>query len=131
MTLSSGIEILEGLHTLAVDIVSNFNSRGRNKLRALGFESHTICNAYHGDMLNLRYKDWRNADVVFANSTCFDEILMLRIADIARMRIIIYTVYMYFKLMIMWTVDLYRGNETWLLLHHLYTARCHRSISSF
>lgn len=68
-----------------MDVVSNFNSRGRNKLRALGIESHTICNAYHGDMLNLKYKDWRNADVVFANSTCFDENLMLRIADIARM----------------------------------------------
>jgi hypothetical protein len=35
-------------------------------------------------MLNLQYKDWRQADVVLANSTCFDEALLLKIADIAQ-----------------------------------------------
>ena len=37
----------------------------------------------HGDILNLTLRDWRDGDFVFANSTCFDDALMLRIADIA------------------------------------------------
>lgn len=34
----------------------------------------------HGDLLNLKLKDWRNADVLFANSTCFDDILITEIS---------------------------------------------------
>ena len=37
----------------------------------------------HGDFLKLRTKDWRDADVVFMNSTCFDESLMGKVAAIA------------------------------------------------
>jgi hypothetical protein len=37
----------------------------------------------HGDILNIECKDWRDGDVVFANSTCFDEPLMNKIANIA------------------------------------------------
>lgn len=37
----------------------------------------------HGDFLKLRTKDWRDADVVFMNSTCFDESLMGKVAVIA------------------------------------------------
>jgi hypothetical protein len=37
---------------------------------------------YHGDFLDLSLKDWRDADVVFANSTCFDDVLMSEIAKI-------------------------------------------------
>lgn len=37
----------------------------------------------HGDFLKLRTKDWRDADVVFMNSTCFDESLMSKVAVIA------------------------------------------------
>jgi hypothetical protein len=36
-----------------------------------------------GDFLKLRTKDWRDADVVYANSTCYDEPLMTKIAHIA------------------------------------------------
>lgn len=78
------IELLEGLHTLAVDIISNFNSKGKTALENMGRVSSTTCAAYHGDMLNMSYKDWRHADVVFANSTCFDENLMLKIAETAQ-----------------------------------------------
>lgn len=37
----------------------------------------------HGDFLKLRTKDWRDADVVFMNSTCFDEALMSKVAHLA------------------------------------------------
>lgn len=37
----------------------------------------------HGDFLKLRTKDWRDADVVFMNSTCFDETLMGKVAHLA------------------------------------------------
>lgn len=37
----------------------------------------------HGDFLKMRTKDWRDADVVFINSTCYDEPLMSKIADLA------------------------------------------------
>jgi hypothetical protein len=40
---------------------------------------------FHGDFLNLSLKDWRDADVVFANSTCFDDVLMSEIAKIGGM----------------------------------------------
>jgi len=39
----------------------------------------------HGDFLKLRTKDWRDADVVFMNSTCFDETLMGKVAHLAGM----------------------------------------------
>jgi hypothetical protein len=37
----------------------------------------------HGDFTKLRTKDWRDADVVFTNSTCYDENLMHKIAHLA------------------------------------------------
>ena len=36
-----------------------------------------------GDFLNLDMKDWRDGDVVFANSTCYDDNLMEKISKIA------------------------------------------------
>ena len=43
----------------------------------------SVCQFFHGDFLNLDFKDWRDADVVFANSTCYDDELMEKIAAIA------------------------------------------------
>ena len=36
-----------------------------------------------GDFLKLRTKDWRDADIVFTNSTCYDEKLMESLAKLA------------------------------------------------
>lgn len=44
-----------------------------------------------GDILNMDLKDWRDGDVVFANSTCFDENLMSKIANLAG-NLIIFTI---------------------------------------
>ena len=37
----------------------------------------------HGDCTKLRTKDWSDADVIFINSTCFDENTMSKIAIMA------------------------------------------------
>ena len=34
--------------------------------------------------MKMRSKDWRDGDVVFINSTCFDEIVMTKLARLAR-----------------------------------------------
>ena len=36
-----------------------------------------------GDFLKMRTKDWRDADIVFTNSTCYDEVLMNKISNLA------------------------------------------------
>jgi hypothetical protein len=42
------------------------------------------CQFIQGDFTNLDIKDWRDADVVFANSTCYDDEMMDKISRIAR-----------------------------------------------
>lgn len=37
----------------------------------------------HGDALDMNVCDWSDATVVFANSTCFDDNLMRRMASVA------------------------------------------------
>ncbi len=41
------------------------------------------CQFIHGDLLKMRTKDWRDGDIVFINSTCYDEGLMSKIANLA------------------------------------------------
>lgn len=76
-----GIEILEGLFSVSLDIVNTYNTRGKAKLAHRDIETH--CQLIKGSVLKLSVKDWRDADVVFVNSTCFDEALMMGIANIA------------------------------------------------
>ena len=47
------------------------------------------CQMIHGDFLKTRTKDWRDADIVFANSTCYDEATMSKMSKIARKRLLI------------------------------------------
>ena len=44
-------------------------------------ETDTHCQMIQGNFLKLRTKDWRDADIVFANSTCYDEVLMAGIGN--------------------------------------------------
>ena len=37
-----------------------------------------------GDFLSSLTKDWTDGDVVFANSTCYDDEMLQKISDIAR-----------------------------------------------
>jgi len=69
-----GIELLEGLHNLSLELLFAYNSKGKAK----GLD--TQCQFLRGDFLDINVKDWRDADVVFVNSTCFDEQLMDKIS---------------------------------------------------
>ncbi|RYH14954.1 hypothetical protein EON65_32680 [archaeon] len=76
-----GIECLEGLFSLSLDALNSYNTRGKARLSMREHDTH--CQFIHGDFLKPRTKDWRDADVVFANSTCFDTNLMMDIAKLA------------------------------------------------
>ena len=43
----------------------------------------SACQFFTGDFLDLSTKDWTDADVVFMNSTCYDDALVKKIAAIA------------------------------------------------
>lgn len=75
-----GIEILEGLYTTSQQIMQVYDNIGRTQL---GRAIDTVVEVKHGDILDVGVKDWRNGDLVFANSTCFDDTLMCQIARIA------------------------------------------------
>jgi hypothetical protein len=71
-----GIEILEGLHSQAMKVVNKYNQQFRQFLCS-GQPQHA--SVYEGSFLNY---PWTDGDVVFANSTCFDDKLM---EDMSRM----------------------------------------------
>jgi len=76
-----GVEILQGLHHVACDI----QGKWEDERRSLDISERTreaqitfIC----GDILQV---DWSDADVCFANSTCFDDKLMEGLAERANL----------------------------------------------
>lgn len=92
-----GIETLEGLFAVSLDCLNTYNLRGKAKLQSRENDTRTLfascfsalifaldCQMIHGDFLKTRTKDWRDADVVLANSTCYDEATMSKMSKIAR-----------------------------------------------
>jgi SAM-dependent methyltransferase len=65
-----GIEILESLHIQGKKIVDRYNKKYRNYL-ATGLSLQA--SLHQGSLLEF---DWSDGDVIFANSTCFDDDLM-------------------------------------------------------
>jgi SAM-dependent methyltransferase len=65
-----GIEILETLHGQASKIADRFNKKFRRYL-SMSMSQHV--SVHHGSILEV---DWSDGDVVFANSTCFDDSLI-------------------------------------------------------
>eukprot|EP01038_Epipyxis_sp_PR26KG_P005211 gene5211-7249_t len=76
-----GIELLEGLFSVSLDAINSYNTRGKAKLTGRSAETH--CQMIHGDFLKVKFKDWRDADVVFVNSTCYDDNVMTELAQLA------------------------------------------------
>ena len=73
-----GIEILENLHNLAVGLKSHWDENVKSTITnedTLSTEFEFI----HGDALEM---DWKDADVVFINSTCFDDELLSKFTTI-------------------------------------------------
>lgn len=76
-----GIEILEGLYSMSLDVVASYNSKGKAALDGRDFDTDIIM--LNGDMLDPEFKDWSDADVVFANSTCYSDTFLEQICDMA------------------------------------------------
>jgi SAM-dependent methyltransferase len=72
-----GIEILETLHGQAKKIVDRFNKKFR---RYLAMSMSQQVSVHHGSLLEV---DWSDGDVVFANSTCFDDSLIDDLSKLA------------------------------------------------
>ena len=71
-----GIEILETLHAQSLELLERWQSADFQ--RALPEAARAVPVAFVlGDVTKV---DWSDADVIFANSTCFDEALMREIA---------------------------------------------------
>lgn len=70
-----GIEILSSLHQQAAKIVDRYNSSFKQQL-ALGQPQHV--SVFEGSFLDY---DWSDGDVVFANSTCFEDDLMAQLSQ--------------------------------------------------
>lgn len=74
-----GIELLEGLFSASLGVKALWDSGaylGEEEAR----ETMTQIEYVRGDAFDLKLFDWSQADVVFANSTCFDDNLMKRMA---------------------------------------------------
>ena len=67
-----GVELLGNLYKQSLQLKQEFDEYAEGQDRAAKFEVH------HGDMLEV---DWKDADLVLANSTCFDQDLLNKIAD--------------------------------------------------
>ena len=84
-----GIELLENLHKIAKEMKHVYEDTfvpqlGKDKEYKELFkygESPPIFDVRQGDMLE---DDWSQADLVLANSTCFDMSLMKKVADKAK-----------------------------------------------
>lgn len=76
-----GIEQLGSLVVIATDLLRSYNVRGKQLLER---EHDTHCNVVHGDFLDFKSsKNWTNGDVIFCNSTSFDQDMMTKLADLA------------------------------------------------
>eukprot|EP01041_Mallomonas_annulata_P007713 gene7713-15783_t len=74
-----GIEILEGLHGVCRKVLSQWRKNIRHRCSRTKFDMNI--SFIHGDAIHI---NWSDADVVFVNSTCFDETLMIKLAICAK-----------------------------------------------
>lgn len=75
-----GIELLEELHKGAKEVQAIYDSKGKNELERA---YDTVVEMRQGDMLDKEVKSWSDGDVVFMNSTCYDDKLMTKLAHLA------------------------------------------------
>jgi hypothetical protein len=74
-----GIEIIPGLHNISIDIVNKFQKDiCLNVVNSPNFD--LLC----GSFLNNSVYDWTDADLIFANSTCFSGDLIEKIEVMSR-----------------------------------------------
>jgi len=73
-----GVEILEGLYNTSLELLEQWNAQIKPTLTE---QPPTEVEMAHADVTDFSLKDWSDGDVVFANSTCFDDRLMAKVAD--------------------------------------------------
>eukprot|EP00602_Paraphysomonas_sp_CaronLab_P005632 CAMPEP_0185028220 /NCGR_PEP_ID=MMETSP1103-20130426/13860_1 /TAXON_ID=36769 /ORGANISM="Paraphysomonas bandaiensis, Strain Caron Lab Isolate" /LENGTH=244 /DNA_ID=CAMNT_0027562573 /DNA_START=66 /DNA_END=800 /DNA_ORIENTATION=+ len=71
-----GIEVLESLYKISDERLHEWNSLV-NQTESLSHLRHTKIQFVHGDATAI---DWSDADVVFMNSTCFEDDLLAKLA---------------------------------------------------
>jgi len=78
-TQCKGVEILTGLHNASLELLERWKS---DEIQALLSPTQRLIDISFvlGDARKL---DWSDADVIFMNSTCYDETLMLELATVA------------------------------------------------
>lgn len=76
-----GIEILEGLYSVSLDVLNAYNTRGKAKLART---TDTHVQMMLGNMLRFDVKDWRDGDIIFINSTCYDEAIMITLSKMSK-----------------------------------------------
>lgn len=85
-----GVELLKDLFDMSVIATKTYDSLISTPENWNLFESRHDCqiSVYEGDFLmESSTEDWTDADIVFANSTCFDSTLMKKLAhEASRMR---------------------------------------------
>ena len=110
-----GIEILHGLHVQAVKVLERYNAEFKGQL-AMGQSQHAavyeVSRTFTCETLLVTHRftililllltfpslsqgsfldfDWSDGEVVFANSTCFDDALMLSLSQTVRLLVTSY-----------------------------------------
>jgi hypothetical protein len=72
------VRVYAGLHSVALELLNTYNDKIKPKMEKR--DTQTRCQLFQGDFLDLSIKDWTDADIIFANSTCYDDDLMIKIA---------------------------------------------------
>jgi len=75
LKFAGGIEILKQIHDASLEVLERYNQS-----ILPGLTDPALIKFFHGSFLDDTY-DWTNGDLIFANSTCFEEDLLEKIAS--------------------------------------------------
>ena len=80
-----GIELLSSLHSISMEVLNKWTDciRDDDKLRSFAYSYAQQVNFIQGSILDSSTIDWTDGDIVFANSTCFDNIMMQTLLEIS------------------------------------------------
>mmetsp|Transcript_15496 Transcript_15496/g.20450 ORF Transcript_15496/g.20450 Transcript_15496/m.20450 type:complete len:286 (+) Transcript_15496:75-932(+) len=77
-----GVELLEDLFVASKEMLQKYKQLEQREKTYFGNQDRAEVSVFQGDITDLTTFDWTTADVVFANSTCFDNNLMDSLAKI-------------------------------------------------
>lgn len=76
-----GVEVLDSLHEASIDLLRKWGSHEFRETLPEDSRPGDI-RFLHGDIIRLK-SEWTRGDIIFANSTCFDEVFLTAIAEAA------------------------------------------------